>query len=52
MYALLAVEVLARHFASHNAQCYIDCMPAVVAAAAGKGGVALVESDALFGLLS
>jgi U3 small nucleolar RNA-associated protein 10 len=40
MYALLAMEVLARHFASHNAQCYIDCMPAVVAAAAGKGGVA------------
>jgi U3 small nucleolar RNA-associated protein 10 len=39
-YALLAMEVLARHFASHNAQCYIACMPAVVAAAAGKGGVA------------
>ena len=40
MYALLAMEVLARHFASHNAECYISCMPAVVAAAAGKGGVA------------
>jgi hypothetical protein len=40
MYALLAMEVLARHFASLNAQCYISCMPAVVSAAAGKGGVA------------
>jgi hypothetical protein len=40
MYALLAMEVLARHFASHNAECYIACMPAVVSAAAGKGGVA------------
>jgi U3 small nucleolar RNA-associated protein 10 len=40
MYALLAMEVLARHFASHNTQCYIFCMPAVVSAAAGKGGVA------------